>query len=136
MREFYRQKEEEIKFTPVPLNRLVKEVLDLSKARWHDMPQQRGVVIELTTELAVDLPLVMGVESEIREALVNLVFNAVDAMPKGGRLLLRTRATLGQSLARACTTADSVYVEVCDTGVGIGRGYPAPLSGTLLYDKR
>jgi signal transduction histidine kinase len=50
-----------------------------------------------------------GAKSEIREALTNLVFNAVDAMPQGGRLTLRTR-----SLA-----ADKVCVEVSDTGVGM-----------------
>ena len=38
-------------------------------------------------------PPILGVESEIREALTNLVFNAVDAMPEGGTLTLRTRST-------------------------------------------
>ena len=45
------------------------------------------------TELAPDLPLIMAAESEIREALTNLVFNAVDAMPEGGTLTIRTRVT-------------------------------------------
>ena len=55
----------------------------------------------------------MGVESEIREALVNLIFNATDAMPDGGTLTLRTRVTPdSQSRPR-------VAVEVCDTGLGM-----------------
>jgi signal transduction histidine kinase len=33
----------------------------------------------------------MGADNEIREALINLIFNAVDAMPNGGSLTLRTR---------------------------------------------
>ncbi len=49
------------------------------------MSQQRGVHIEVETDLAPDLPPLLGIESEIREALVNLVFNAIDAMPEGER---------------------------------------------------
>ena len=55
------------------------------------MPQERGVVIQLNSELPDGLAPVAGVESEIREALTNLVFNAVDAMPDGGTLTLRTQ---------------------------------------------
>ena len=67
--------------------------MDLTRARWSDMPQQRGVVIRAATpSWRRTCPAVLGVESEIREALTNLVFNAVDAMPDGGTLTLRTRA--------------------------------------------
>ena len=92
MREFYRQRESQITLTPVDLNDLVQQVVDLTRARWSDMPQQRGIMIELQDRAGdCDLPAIMGVESEIREALTNLVFNAVDAMPDGGTLTLRTR---------------------------------------------
>ncbi len=60
------------------------------------------------TDLAEGLPPVAGDPAELREAFTNLVLNAVDAMPKGGRLSLRTRAVEGQ-----------VEVEVRDTGIGI-----------------
>ena len=59
-------------------------MIDLTRARWSDMPQQKGVVIEMRTEFEPDPPAIMGVESEIRDALINLIFNAVDAMPSGG----------------------------------------------------
>ena len=52
---------------PVAINRLVREVLDLTRARWRDMAQQRGVVIESRIDLKPDLPEFMGVESEIRK---------------------------------------------------------------------
>ena len=48
-------------------------------------------MVELQTELADTLPDIMGAEVEIRDALTNLIFNAVDAMPAGGTLTLRTR---------------------------------------------
>jgi PAS domain S-box-containing protein len=113
MREFYRQREPQSSLTPVDLNEMVKQVEDLTRARWSDMPQQRGIVIEMRRELADGLPAIHGIPSEIREALINLVFNAVDAMPEGGRLTLRTRMiTEPSTMPRAC-------VEVEDTGLGM-----------------
>jgi CheY-like chemotaxis protein/anti-sigma regulatory factor (Ser/Thr protein kinase) len=75
--------------------------------------RQRGVVIEVRTELGPDLPAISGVESEIREALINLVLNAVDAVPNGGVLTLRTKP------ARATHGTGAVDVEVEDDGVGM-----------------
>jgi PAS domain S-box-containing protein len=114
MREFYRQRESQLTLTPVHLNQLVPQVVDLTRARWSDMPQRRGIVIQLRAELADDLPLVMGVESEIREALTNLIFNAVDAMPEGGTLTLRTKVA-GNLSEPSC----QVQLEVSDTGGGM-----------------
>ena len=51
MREFYRQREPQLTLVRVHLNELVQQVLDLTRARWSDMPQQRGVVVRLITEL-------------------------------------------------------------------------------------
>ena len=65
------------------------------------MPQQRGVMVKLNTELSAELPAIMGVESEIREALINLIFNAVDAMPDGGTLTVRTKRRGGPKQGRA-----------------------------------
>ncbi len=86
MREFYRQREPQLTLQPVDMNALVQQVVDLTRARWSDMAQQRGTVIEMGTELAPDVPTIMGADNEIREALINLIFNAVDAMPDGGPL--------------------------------------------------
>ncbi len=108
MREFYRQREAELTLAPLQLNSLVPQVKDLTHARWSDMPQQRGIVVQMKTELTPGLPETMGVENEIREALVNLIFNAVDAMPEGGTITVRT-------LQSGCF----VHLEVCDTGTGM-----------------
>lgn len=113
MREFYRQREAQLVLAPVEVNDLVQQVLDLTRARWSDMPLQRGVVVQAVTQLAPGLPKIMGVESEIREALTNLVFNSVDAMPQGGTLALRTRLAQGDAQHPAVT------VEVADTGTGM-----------------
>ncbi len=113
MREFYRQREPELTFKPVEVNLLILQVIELSRARWRDIPQQRGVVIHMAKELAPEMPAVMGVESEIRESLVNLIFNAADAMPEGGTLTMRTRLAAGEA------GRGRVVIEVADTGAGM-----------------
>jgi CheY-like chemotaxis protein/anti-sigma regulatory factor (Ser/Thr protein kinase) len=118
MREFYRQREPQMALTPVQLNPLMHQVADLTRARWSDMPLQRGAVIRLEMDLAPDLPAILGVESEVREALINLVFNAVDAMPDGGVLTLRTRESEPQGRGGGAAPR-CAQVEVSDTGVGM-----------------
>ncbi len=88
--------------------RLARQVVDLSRSRGHVRPLEKGSVVRMETDLAEGLPPVLGAESELREALINLVFNAVDAMPRGGPLLLRTR-----------TSGPTVSIEVADSGTGM-----------------
>jgi PAS domain S-box-containing protein len=109
MKEFYSERDPQLAHVSVSLNRAVEQVVELTRVRWHAMPQESGRVIDVKMDLATDLPGMMGDESEIRDALTNLVLNAADAMPEGGNLTLRTRA-LGP---------DRVQVEVTDTGVGM-----------------
>ncbi len=90
MREFYRERETQLTLERVDINRAILQVVNLTRPRWSDQPQQRGTVIDLQTTLAPDLPAIMGADNEIRDALTNLVFNAVDAMPQGGTLTVRT----------------------------------------------
>jgi signal transduction histidine kinase len=108
MREFYRSREPQLTLAPVNLNALIEQVVDLTRARWSDIPQQRGVVISVVKQLHGELPPVAGIESEIREALTNLIFNAVDAMPEGGTLTLATQTVDGRA-----------WLEVGDSGIGM-----------------
>jgi PAS domain S-box-containing protein len=123
MREFYRARESREEFVAVALNDVARQVIELARARWSDIPQRRGTVIEVVTELADPLPPVQGAESEIREALINLIFNAVDAMPEGGKLTLRTRVIEGQgAVPVGAASLHRVALEVGDTGVGMDEG--------------
>jgi signal transduction histidine kinase/CheY-like chemotaxis protein len=122
MGEFYRQREPQLTLTQVNLNQLVQQVIDLSRARWNDAPQQRGIVIQMRTELSPDLPAIMGAESEIREALINLIFNGVDAMPEGGTLTLRTKVVEAAPASPGSPPIRLASVEVADTGVGMDEG--------------
>lgn len=113
MREFYRPGGEQLALARIDLRTLVQQVLNLTRARWSDMPLQRGSVVELKTDFSLDTPAVAGIESEIREALINLVFNAVDAMPEGGTLAIR----IGYKADKL--TQPHVRLEVSDTGMGM-----------------
>ena len=108
MREFYRPRAAEMVLSQVACNEAIEQVINLTRARWSDLPQQRGVVIQLRTELA-ELPKIMGSEVEMRDALTNLIFNAVDAMPDGGTLTVRTRRCL-----------EPFYTTKGERGTGLG----------------
>jgi PAS domain S-box-containing protein len=120
MREFYRQRETQLTLQPVDMNRLVEQVVQLTRARWSDMAQRRGIAIEVRTKLAANLPTIMGADNEIREALTNLIFNAVDAMPNGGPLTLRTSLTKDEgAYSGESEVLQFVRLEVTDAGVGM-----------------
>jgi signal transduction histidine kinase/CheY-like chemotaxis protein len=118
MTEFYRAREPEFEPVPVRINHILEQVVDLTRPRWHDMAQEQGVVINLEMQVAPDLPLILGVESEIRHALMNLILNAVDAMPNGGALTLRVSSVETRSHAHPAPTK-CARVEVRDTGIGM-----------------
>jgi CheY-like chemotaxis protein len=115
LREFYRPSEPQLALSSVDLNRLVPQVTNLTRVRWSDIALKTGIVIEMRSDLAPDLPAVSGIESEIREALTNLILNAVDAMPTGGVLTVRTRA-VGKT---GVSSPGKVSLEVGDTGIGM-----------------
>jgi CheY-like chemotaxis protein len=119
MREFYRQREPQSEMTPVSINRLIQQVLDLTRVRWNDMPQQRGSMVRLATEFAFDLPAISGIENEIRDALTNLILNAADSMPGDGTLTLRTRLVERPAAEEGGARQEYVYAEVADSGVGM-----------------
>lgn len=108
LKEFYRLRDDHEPLMPLNLNQIVEQVVDMTRPRWRDLPQRRGVMIDMHKDLAPALPEWFGSESEIREALTNLILNAVDAMPSGGTLQVRSR--LGPS---------TIMLEVCDTGIGM-----------------
>src|SRR6266545_4432407 len=95
-------------FGPVGLPSVIAEALDMTAPRWRDEAQRRGIVITVTQDMEA-LPPVECNAFELRDALVRLIQNAVDAMPQGGTLAIRA----------ASEASGWVVVEVRDTGVGM-----------------
>ncbi len=120
MRDFYRLQEKVTDLHLVDLTSLTQQVLDLTRPRWRDQAQANGITIDLHCELAAELPNIMGVESEIRDAITNLIFNAVDAMPYGGTLSVITRPVcLYPSDDGSDAEPSHVEVQISDTGIGM-----------------
>ncbi len=92
---------------PVDLNQLAQEVIDLTRPRWHNEALLRQIRIDTALDLGNVKP-VAGEYAPLREVLLNLVLNAIDAMPNGGRLGMKTWAD-----------SQGVHCDVSDAGVGM-----------------
>jgi PAS domain S-box-containing protein len=95
-------------FVAVDLNGIVDDVVELTQPRWRDGPLAEGRPIDIAVMRAEKTPVVAANPHQLREVLVNLVHNAVDAMPSGGRIEL-------------CTVHGGEFCElrVRDTGTGM-----------------
>jgi len=119
MSEFYRRREENKRLRLVDVNRLVEQVIDLTRPRWQDMAQSQGVLIRVETRFADKLPQLYANESELRETLTNLILNSVDAMPKGGTITVGTRGLSANAEFFSQSGPSHVVLEVKDTGLGM-----------------
>ena len=116
LREFYRPADKGQPRKLVDLNGLVEQAAALTRPRWHGQALGQGVTIDVRTSLGEGLPPLLADAAELREMLTNLIFNAVDAMPQGGTITLRTRR---EPPAAGSPGEGSVVLEVADTGTGM-----------------
>ncbi len=86
---------------------LVRDAVELTRPRWEGDAQHRGIHYAVHVD-ADPVPPVAGIADELREVFLNLIANALEAMPGGGRLVVRVRAD-----------ADQVVVTAEDTGCGM-----------------
>lgn len=106
--------------TAVDLNEVVTEVVEVARPRWQAEPQLYGIAIALRTDLAA-IPPVTGRAAELREALINLVFNSVDALPQGGVITVTTRSVSDDD------GRERIELVVGDTGIGMSEAVRARL---------
>lgn len=107
LREFYRSRgdrEPKIEFS---LSEALQETLELTSHRWRNEAQGAGLQINVETDFTATAS-ISGSVSEIRQVLTNLVLNAVDAMPNGGTLKLRSYEV-----------GSWVCVQIADSGTGM-----------------
>jgi signal transduction histidine kinase/ActR/RegA family two-component response regulator len=108
IQDFARQRRDH-DFELVAVDQLLIDVNEITRPRWKDRAQAHNVHISLNLQIDSHAS-ILGDPSELREVLVNMVFNAVDAMPQGGRLTLSTRQM-----------DESVEIAVSDTGMGMSQ---------------
>ncbi|HEY0376493.1 MAG TPA: PAS domain S-box protein [Pyrinomonadaceae bacterium] len=94
-------------FEPLDVSRLLADAIEITRTRWHNEARLRGLLyaVELETQGPV---YVSGIASELREVFVNLIVNAVDAMPGGGQMLIGCERE-----------GDSVRLRFSDSGTGM-----------------
>ncbi len=91
----------------VSLNRLIHQAIELTAPKWREEARAKGITIEVRPDLEGE-SYIMADSGEIRELLTNMIFNAVDAMPKGGTLTIRSSED-----------KDNVLLDIQDTGQGM-----------------
>jgi CheY-like chemotaxis protein len=93
--------------SPVDLREVVEDAVEIARPKWKEQSEAEGRSIEVQLDFG-DVPPVGGNLYELKQAVSNLIFNAVEAMPQGGRLSFRTRGE-----------GDTAVLEVADTGIGM-----------------
>jgi signal transduction histidine kinase/CheY-like chemotaxis protein len=106
IQDFARQRRDH-DFELVSIDQILMDASEITRPRWKNCAEASNIHISLDLQIGSNA-MVMGDDSELREVLVNMVFNATDAMPEGGTLTLSTR-----------TVAEQVVIKIVDTGVGM-----------------
>lgn len=103
----YARTNSEVKFTETDVNALIRDAAEITRFVWRDQSEASGIVIDVVKDLG-DVPPVLARADELKEVLVSLIMNSIEAMPRGGLITLRTERK-----------GDNVLVSVTDTGEGM-----------------
>jgi len=106
LQDFTRVRRDQV-FDQVKVNQLVRSALQMAEPRFAERRQRDGVEIDVGIEVNAANS-VRGDVAELREALLNIIFNAVDSMPQGGKINIK-----------AWKENDEVVLSIADTGAGI-----------------
>lgn len=103
----YIRQEAQSAFEPLDLNALIEDCLQFTRPYWYNEPRRQGIHIEASFEKE-QLPEIRGTRSELRDVFVNLILNAIHALPEGGNIRIRS-----------FQDNEGIGVEVSDTGTGM-----------------
>ena len=95
-------------FVPFDINKLINEAIDFTMPRWKNMAQAKGINYHMATEGMKRVPSILCNPTELREVFVNIINNALDAMPDDGRITFHT-----------WNGEDTVFINISDTGEGM-----------------
>ena len=99
---------EEKALMEIDVNRIIRQVVDMTRHRWKNEAETKGIKIEVLTEFQ-DLPPIKFDPSELSEVLINMFINAIDALPDGGKITVRS-----------WKKENFICISVEDNGAGIG----------------
>jgi signal transduction histidine kinase/ActR/RegA family two-component response regulator len=119
MREFYRRDLDTDQLEKVNVNKAVEEVVELTRPRWRALAQRQGISIRVNIEPEANPPLLVCNPSELREALTNVIFNSVEALPQGGVITLITRSAARPDPLEGGKAQQEIQIEIRDNGIGM-----------------
>jgi signal transduction histidine kinase/DNA-binding response OmpR family regulator len=93
----------------IDVNAVIRNAVDMTRPKWKHETEARGVAVEVD-QLLGDIPPTIGNASELTQVVSNLLFNAVEAMPRGGRITLASKLE-----------GDMIVLTVADTGSGMSK---------------
>jgi signal transduction histidine kinase/DNA-binding NarL/FixJ family response regulator len=94
-------------FEVLDLKEVVESTLQMAESRRVELKERGGINIDMESKLR-DIATVEGDAAELREGLLNIIFNAMDAMPKGGKITVETKQTKKWAT-----------ISISDTGIGM-----------------
>lgn len=103
----YIRQEAQSTFEPLHLNGLIEDCIQFTRPYWYNEPRRQGIHIEAVLQKG-EIPEIRGTRSELRDVFVNLILNAIHALPDGGRIEVQTYFD-----------KEGIGVDVSDTGVGM-----------------
>ncbi len=102
-------------FRKLDVNAIVLEALEVTRSRWKDEAERKGIRLEIQTELG-ELSNPVGSPSEIKDVLINIINNSIDALPDGGGIKITTGM---RSDDHPSGREDMVEIKVMDNGLGM-----------------
>jgi len=116
--EFTRMEKSTAKHISLNMVEIIEESINFSKPKWKDVAQAGGATYDIDTEGLSPVRDILGNPSELREIVINMINNAIDAMPEGGRITFRTweyNNTVFMSMAdNGCGMSKEVQLKVFD----------------------
>ena len=109
MREYTNLELDNANFVPTDMRLLIKQSIGFTMPRWQNIANANGIHYKIDTDGFSKELCIMCNQSELREVLVNIINNALDAMPGGGSLSFHTWAE-----------EKTLFVTISDTGMGMG----------------
>ena len=95
-------------YTPFDIRCLLEEAINFTSHRWESMAQAKGVDYQIYREDMREIPEVLCSHAELQGVFINIINNALDAMPDGGRLSFSTSSN-----------DDTIFISISDTGNGM-----------------
>ena len=108
--EFTRMGKSTAKHISLNMVEIIEQSINFSKPKWKDVAQAGGATYEMDTEGLSPVRAVLGNPPELREIVINIINNAIDAMPEGGRITFQT-----------WEKGDTVFIGIADDGCGMSK---------------